>query len=427
VLVVGGGIGGLTAAAFAARAGARVTVFERLTEAGGRARTRDDHGFAFNMGPHALYEGGAAMKTLLELGIEPAGRKPPASGGLAYSRGKLHALPGGAVSLLSTGLLGAAEKLEFGRLLTRLPKLDTRALVGTPLSEFLAREVRSPRVRDLVLAVVRVTSYAHAPEVLDAGAALDQLVLGLGVGVRYLDGGWQPMVESLAAAASAAGAELRKGVRVERVVHDGAARGVELAGGARVDADAVVLGLGPAEASELVDGGAQPFLAEAVRRCVPVRAACVDLGLRALTKPKRLFALGIEQALYYSVHSATARLAPDGGALIQLARYLAPDEAPTREEVERELDALLDCIQPGWRAQVITKRVLRDLVVTHDLPQAAHGGLAGRTPSAVASVRGLHLAGDWVGPTGMLVDAAFASARAAGLAAAGVQAVRAAA
>ena len=64
VAIVGGGIGGLAAAAFAARAGAQVTVFERLSEPGGRARTRDDHGFAFNMGPHALYVGGAGMAAL---------------------------------------------------------------------------------------------------------------------------------------------------------------------------------------------------------------------------------------------------------------------------------------------------------------------------------------------------------------------------
>ena len=40
VAIVGGGIAGLAAAAFAARAGARVTLLERMSEMGGRARTR---------------------------------------------------------------------------------------------------------------------------------------------------------------------------------------------------------------------------------------------------------------------------------------------------------------------------------------------------------------------------------------------------
>ena len=428
VAIVGGGIGGLAAAAFAARAGARVTLFERLSEAGGRARTRTERGFAFNMGPHALYSGGAAMAALRELGIEVAGRRPPTSGGLAYCDGKLSALPGGAVSLLSTSLLGPREKLELGRLLTRLPALDKRALVGTTLAAFLEAEVRSQRVRDVVLTVVRVTSYAHAPEAMDAAAALEQLALGLDPGVLYLDGGWRPMVESLEAAARAAGAEIRKGVCVERVVYSGAVQALELDGNERVPADAVVLALGPDEAAELVDGDAQPCLAAVRAACLPVRAACLDLGLAALPRPKQIFALGVERALYFSVHSATAReLAPVGTHLLQLARYLAPDESPSREEVETELDAMLDVVQPGWRAHVLTRKVMRDLVVTHDVPQAARGGIAGRAPVAVDGVRGLFLAGDWVGPTGMLADASFASARAAGLAAAGAASVRAAA
>ena len=42
VIVVGGGIAGLSAAIYAAGEGARVSLFERVTELGGRARTRDE-------------------------------------------------------------------------------------------------------------------------------------------------------------------------------------------------------------------------------------------------------------------------------------------------------------------------------------------------------------------------------------------------
>ena len=427
VAIVGGGIGGLVAAAFAARAGAQVTVFERLSEPGGRARTREDHGFAFNMGPHALYVGGAAMAALRELGIDPAGSAPPTSGALAYRAGQLHALPGGAVSLLTTGLLGVAEKLEFGRLLTRLPKLETEPLNGETLAAFLAREVRSPRIREVVEAVVRLTSYAHAPDRISAGAAIEQLVLGLDPGVRYLDGGWQTMVDAVAAAARAAGAEIRSGLRVDRVEHDGRVRGLALEGGESVAADAVILALGPDEASQLVDGGRHAFFARAAASCSAVRAACLDLGLARLPVPKRAFALGIDRPLYFSVHSASAALAPEGAALVQVARYLGPDEQPGREELETEFERMLDVVQPGWREVVVTRKLLRDVVVTHDLPQAARGGLRGRTAGQVAGVANLWLAGDWIGPEGMLVDCAFASARLAARAAAGAGGVRAAA
>jgi phytoene dehydrogenase-like protein len=127
------------------------------------------------------------------------------------------------------------------------------------------------------------------------------------------------------------------------------------------------------------------------------------------------------------VHSAAAKLAPDGGASIALARYLGPDEQPSREELEADFERMLDSLQPGWRKQVVTRKLLRDLIVAHDAPQAARGGLAGRAPGPVDGIANLWLAGDWIGPTGMLADAALASARVAGRGAAGAREVSVAA
>ncbi len=62
VVVIGGGLAGLTAATFLARAGRRVVVLERASHLGGRARTQEREGFFFNEGPHALYRGGPAQR-----------------------------------------------------------------------------------------------------------------------------------------------------------------------------------------------------------------------------------------------------------------------------------------------------------------------------------------------------------------------------
>jgi len=55
------------------------------------------------------------------------------------------------------------------------------------------------------------------------------------------------------------------------------------------------------------------------------------------------------------------------------------------------------------------------------------GGLARRPDATAAEAPGVLLAGDWVGPEGMLADAALASGRRAGLLAAGARARRRAA
>jgi phytoene dehydrogenase-like protein len=427
VAVVGAGVAGLCAAAFAARAGARVTVFERLSESGGRARTRTDDGFAFNMGPHALYLEGPAIRALRELGIEPAGNAPATSGGFGWLGGRLHALPAGAVSLMTTGLLGVADKLELAGLLSRVARLEEHAGSAETVDEFFAREIRSERVRGLLRAFVRTTSYSAMTDRIAARPAIVQVARGLGAGVRYLDHGWQSLVDALERRALEAGAELRRSVKVERVTHDGTVRGIELAGGERCAADAVILAGGPEELRGLVDDGRHPVFTRALEKALPVRAACLDLGLSSLPNPKHLFTMGIDRPLYYSVHSAAAKLAPEGQAAVCLVRYLRAEERPTREELEADFHPLLDALQPGWRERVVTHKLLRELVVSHDLPQAALGGLSGRTPGPVSGIANLHLAGDWIGPEGMLADAAFASAKAAARAAAGARGVRVAA
>src|SRR5262245_47435716 len=76
VVVIGGGIAGLTAAAYIARAGRPVTLFEQSKQLGGRGATNIRDDIHFNLGGHALYCGGQAFANLEELGVPFTGRIP---------------------------------------------------------------------------------------------------------------------------------------------------------------------------------------------------------------------------------------------------------------------------------------------------------------------------------------------------------------
>ncbi len=125
--------------------------------------------------------------------------------------------------------------------------------------------------------------------------------------------------------------------------------------------------------------------------------------------------LCIDQPLYLSIHSGVGDLAPAGGAMIHVAKYLGNDRSDTKD-VERELEGLLDLAQPGWRDVLVERRFLPDLTVVNALATAENGALSGR-PGPVTDIPGVYLAGDWVGGVGWLADASLASAKRAASAA----------
>jgi len=413
VVVIGGGIAGLTAAALIGHRGRRVRLFEKAGDLGGRAGTQVKDGFSFNIGPHALYRDAAGIRVLAELGIRPQGRAPQPSGGHAVLGGVQHAFPSGFLSLLSTGLLTLPGKVETAKLLARLGALDPAPWQSTTVADWLAALTRRDDVRRLLAALVRLTTYGNAPDRMSAGAALEQVQRALASNVLYLDDGWQQMVGALRDAALAAGVGIESGVRVDAIEQSatGAIAAVRLADGTRLPCAAAILAVPPDDAASVVSGASRTLLDGWSRAATPVRAACLDLALDALPVPRSTFALGVDAPLYFSVHSAVARLTPGRGALVHVAKYLDPADRGDAARDLAELERFTDLLQPGWRDHVVHRRFLPHVTVTHALVTAERGGFAGRPGPAVDGAPGLYVAGDWVGAEGMLADASFASAR----------------
>jgi phytoene dehydrogenase-like protein len=135
----------------------------------------------------------------------------------------------------------------------------------------------------------------------------------------------------------------------------------------------------------------------------------LDVALSSLPQKDVLFALGIDSPLYFSVHSAVAKLAPENGALIHVSKYLGASIESKPKEDEKELEELLDLLQPGWRNVVVKKRPLPNMVLSNALVTAANSGLSGRPDPKIED--NLYIVGDWVGKEGLLSSASFASAK----------------
>ena len=412
-VVIGGGLAGLASAALLAKAGQKVTLLEQSQEIGGRARTKEQQGFHLNLGPHALYRSGPGIQILRELDVPISGGRPKEAGGFAIRDGKAFTLPAGLRSLLATSLFGLADKLEAARILSTLPKIDWRSIEDEPLEDWFGRNIRHSRVKELLSAVFRVATYVNAPRRLSGGVAINQLQKALIHGVLYLDEGWQSLVDGLRRTAEGAGANILSSSRVASVEVGSAGQvtGVRCVDGKAIPADSVIAAISPRGLASLL--GNTTSVSRSLDSLVVVKAACLDLALTRLPRPQARFALGVDKPLYFSVHSATARLAPEGGALIHVAKYLDPDDPRAEVNAEEELESLVDLMQPGWRDAVAFRRFLPDMIVMNGMPEAKTGGYRGRPGVTVADVPGLYLAGDWVGDEGLLVDASLASGKAA--------------
>ena len=348
------------------------------------------------------------MRILQTLGVKFSGKRPPLTGGYALVEGTKQTLPVGLVSFLTTGALNLAAKLEAIRFLTGLPQLETRLLQRTTVQDWLTQTFQHEQTRQMIEAFFRLTTYANDPTRASAGVALAQLQQAFAQGVFYLDGGWQTLVDGLRQKAEQAGARFVTGQRVVALEHDGTVQALRLANGERLPVRAAVIAASPQEVAALLEPDGNGAWHQFAKQVVPTRAACLDVALERLPVPTATFGLGFEQPTYLSVHSATARLAPTGGALIHVMKYLSAE--PTDDAAnERELEGVLDLLQPGWRAVLRDRRWLPHMLTSNAAVTATQGGLAGRPTVDAAGVRGVWLAGDWVGGEGLLADASVAS------------------
>lgn len=145
---------------------------------------------------------------------------------------------------------------------------------------------------------------------------------------------------------------------------------------------------------------------------LPSHAACLDVCLKQLPVSENTFAVGIDQPLYYSVHSNTAKLAESDHAMIHLAVYL-PEGATGGAEQENQLLALLDMLQPGWQKELVYKRFLPNMSASFGTATAAANSSNGLATVTLPGVPNVYVCGDWVGSGHLLLDAAMHSAVAA--------------
>lgn len=407
VVIIGAGIAGLTASIYLAQAGRSVLLLEKGSRLGGRAASTGMSLTRVNLGAHALFK--SALPILQEVGVTPAGAAPKPPGTIVFegADGENKQL------LLAQLLLGTFlkwhEKTQLLRFYSRLRKADTSALHKVSLQAYLESQISSPRVRNIVLALVRLSTYCDDPNLISTGAVIGQLKHGQ---VLYVDGGWQTLVSQLTEQAQKAGVSIRTGSPVREIAGSYPRMTVTLKDGTVQRTGHVLSTAGPAGTLSMLNPPLPPAEAAVFEQLIPVRAACLDLVVDGMPQPKTKFVLGADYPWYYSNHSAVASLSDHPAyAVVHVMKYLSASVNSDPLQDQRELEGFLDLIQPEWRKHVVQQRFLPRMLVSHAVVTAANGGLSGRPGPAIEGRPGLYVAGDWVGSEGMLLNASLASAK----------------
>jgi phytoene dehydrogenase-like protein len=255
VVVVGGGLAGLTASRQLADAGLSVRLFEREQTLGGRVQTTAADGFQFDHGFQVLFTGYPAVRR--ELDLEELDLRPFSPGAtIAWSNHRSAFVdplkrPSAALrSLLNTDIT-LRDKLRLLWLRIALGRVDIDTLfegADQSIAEYLSSVGFSERFA------------SRFAEPFYGGITLDRALTSSAKIFEYTfrmvtngeivvpASGMGAIAEQLHRRAVAVGVEVETGVEVDAVDADGPSI---CAGGERVEADAVIVATDPKQATQL--------------------------------------------------------------------------------------------------------------------------------------------------------------------------------
>jgi squalene-associated FAD-dependent desaturase len=350
VVVVGGGLAGLTAAVECVDAGARVTLLESRVRLGGATWSTRRHGLEIDNGQHVFLRCCDSYRGFLSrLGVEdlvalqPRLAVPVAAPDRPVSWIRRHRLPSPAhlaPSLLRFGHLTPFARLRAARTARRLgaldladPRLDERRL-----GDWLAEQGESPAaIRGFWDLLVRPTLNLPATE---ASLALAAVVFQTGLLDQASAGdiGWAKVplgrvhAEPAERLLHAAGARIHLRSPVDRIECPASGRPAVWVRGERLEADAVVLATPHRAAARLLPDVAGIDPEELLRLgCAPIVNLHVVFDRRVLPHP---FVAGLDTPLEWIFDRSEAAGLADGQYLVvslsAAERYLGLSRAELR-------------------------------------------------------------------------------------------------
>lgn len=412
VIVVGGGLAGLSAAARLAHHGFQVTLLEKAPKLGGRAITIPMKGFNFNFGAHAIYARDRSILRKFESEIQlKVDWKDFTPSKAYYDLGSFTTpMPATLEGLYKTKMLDANNKVRFAYEIAKTLSSLERGEDGMPIGEYLERE--PAQVRDLLLTVASSNFFTNESEKIPSPLFFQyyKRLFSTNRAVAYIGGGWQSIVDGFATIIEANGGQIITKEKVSKIeMEDNQI--VKLIGkeGTEYETDQVIFCIPPKDLATLFAETKYSSLFDEYNQYSPTQVVVYDVGLSKRIpspytyiyhKQERVFITDIS---YYD-HSCV----PEGGQLMQAIAYLNEEEIAEgkAEEKVAAIETVYDKHYPGWRDVLVAKRLSKKATV-QEIKCIDDQRLM---PTKFYSLPNVFFAGDWCKGEGQLSELSFSSA-----------------
>jgi squalene-associated FAD-dependent desaturase len=410
VVVVGGGLAGITAALDCAGAGAEVTLVEVRRRLGGAAYSFEREGLHMDNGQHVFLRCCTAYRALLArlgserlVSVQPRLQIPvlkPGARTVLLRRNSLPApfqLAGALARYPHLSLRGRMGAARAALALLRLDPSRAEELEAMTFGEWLARfgqgEEAVAALWDLIALPTLNVPASRASLGLSAFVFRTGLLSGADAGdIGFHDATLGETIgEPAGRALAAAGVEVLFGWRAERLRRSAGAIELHASDGDGLSAEAAIVALPHARAAALLEEPA----GELARRIGTLQSSPI-VNLHVMYDRPVLdypFAAGVGTPVQYLFDRSAAAGAPEGH------QYLAVSLSGAEREMQMSVDALRERYEPALRELLPGARQARlEMFLAtreHAATFRASPGVGALRPGPETPVEGLFLAGAW--------------------------------
>ncbi|SDY58759.1 Phytoene dehydrogenase-related protein [Evansella caseinilytica] len=411
-VIVGGGLAGLSAAAYLAHHGKKVAVIER-GKLGGRAMTINMKGFQFNFGAHAIYGRDKSYLTLMEKELQLKLYWSDFTQMKAkYDLGEeVSVVPSNLGGLLQTKLLKGMDKFRFAYHILFTTLGFEKGDPNISIKQWLEQKKVSPAVKEMMLNLAASNFFTGEPERIpsDVFFGYYKRIFKTNIPVSYIQGGWQKLIEQFVQVIEKNDGEIITKTKVTGLSVDGKRVTAAHTKKNSFVADDFIFAIPPEELQTLfLHSPLEKELAE-YTKYEPTYVIFYDIGLKKRIDSPYTYIFDRDRQIFISdISYYDMEAAPPGGQLLQAIAYLKSHEISdplAHERVKLDIEAFYDKHFSGWRKSLVVPRVSKVAVVQAIKWTMHQRGL----PVHFSKITNAFFAGDWCQGVGQLSELSFSS------------------